>query len=403
MRRTDLVTLPLAATAALVALAAVAACKKPEAGKAPPPASVTGKKPESEIARVTLTSEAEGRLGLTTQAAARRPSPRTRTVGGDVLPSSGRSLVVVAPIAGRLGAVDTRSPQGAELRVGQVVKRGDPLLRLTPVASVDRDVRATADRTRSVAEARLTAMEARLERAEKMLEAGSGSARAVEEARADRDTARAELDAAKSRVGMLSSAPLEADVSVTLRAPEDGVVRAVSAPATSLVPAGAPLFELVGTGALWVKATIFVGDARSVRPDAPARIRPLTAPPSASDAEALPVSGPPTADPQTASLDLYFALARETDFRPGERVAVTLTFRGDETAIRLPASSVVRDVSGLAWVYESTADHTYERRLVEVDRVEAGEAIVSRGLADGTKVVTQGASQLFGVEFGSGK
>jgi cobalt-zinc-cadmium efflux system membrane fusion protein len=115
------------------------------------------------------------------------------------------------------------------------------------------------------------------------------------------------------------------------------------------------------------------------------------------------VSGPPTADPQTASFDLYFALAKETDFRPGERVAVTLTFRGDEAAIRLPASSVVRDVSGLAWVYESLPDHGYERRLVEVDRVEAGEAVVSRGIAEGTKVVTQGASQLFGVEFGSGK
>lgn len=123
------------------------------------------------------------------------------------------------------------------------------------MATIDRDLRANADRSQSIAEARLTAMDARLARAETMLAGGSGSARAVEEARAERDTAKAELSAAKSRLGMLDRAPLEADVAVTLRAPEDGIVRAVSAPSSTLVPAGAPLFELVGTGAL-VKNTM---------------------------------------------------------------------------------------------------------------------------------------------------
>jgi RND family efflux transporter MFP subunit len=381
---------------AALAFAALASCKRPDTGKGPP-ASVTGKKPESEIARVTLAPEAEQRLGIATQLAERRAATRTRTVGGDVVPSSGRSVVVVAPIAGRLGAVR------GDVRVGQLVKRGDPLLRLTPVATVDRDLRANAERAQSVAEARLTAMEARLARAEKMLAAGSGSARAVEEAQAERDTARAEVDAARSRVGMLDRAPLEADVAVTLRAPEDGVVRTVSAPSSSLVPAGAPLLELVGTGALWVKATVFVGDARSIRPDAPARIRALTAASTYSDPEALPVSGPPTADPQTASFDLYFALAKETDFRPGERVAVTLTYRGDDSALHVPHSAVVRDVGGAAWVYEALPEHAYERRRVEIERVEGSAALVSRGISEGTRVVSEGAAELYGFEFGSGK
>ncbi len=390
MRRVDGTLIVLAALLA-------ASCKKAEPGKAPPPASVTGKRPEAEVARVTLTPEAEQRLGVTVRPAERRPSPRTRTVGGDIVPSSGRSIVVVAPIAGRLGGA------GSELRVGQLVKRGDPLLRLTPVATIDRDLRASAERAQSIAETRLAAMEARLARAEKMLAGGSGAARAVEEARADRDAAKAELDAAKSRVGMLERAPLEADVAVTLRAPEDGVIRGVSAPASTLVPAGAPLFELVGTGALWVKVNVFVGDARAIRPDAPARVRPLTAAPSPTDAEALPASGPPTADPLTASFDLYFALPRETDFRPGERVAVTLGYRGDAEAIHVPAEAVVRDVGGTAWVYEAVADHAFERRRIEVDRVAGGFALVSRGLAPDARVVAEGAAELYGFEFGSGK
>jgi RND family efflux transporter MFP subunit len=381
----------------VTALSAFVSCKRAEPQKAPPPASVTGKKPEAEIARVTLTPAAEERLGIAVRPAERHAFSRTRTVGGDILPSSGRSILVVAPIAGRLGSA------GAELRVGQLVKRGDPLLRLTPVATIDRDLRANADRSQSIAEARLTAMDARLARAETMLAGGSGSARAVEEARAERDTAKAELSAAKSRLGMLDRAPLEADVAVTLRAPEDGIVRAVSAPSSTLVPAGAPLFELVGTGALWVKTNVFVGDLRSIRPDASARIRPLTAPASASDAEALPVSGPPTADPQTASFDLYFALAKETDFRPGERVAVTLSYRGDAEMTSVPAAAVVRDVNGTAWIYEALADHAYERRRVEIERVDTGLALVSRGVAPGARVVAEGSAELYGFEFGAGK
>ena len=378
-------------------LTALASCKRADPAKPQPPASMTGKKPEGEIARVTLSSAAEQRLGIVVRPAERRAFSRTRTVGGDIVPSSGRSILVVAPIAGRLGVA------GSELRVGQLVKRGDALLRLTPVATIDRDLRANADRSQSVAEARLTAMDARLARAETMLAGGSGSARAAEEARAERDSAKAELAAAKSRIGMLDRAPLDADVAVILRAPEDGIVRAVSAPSSTLVPAGAPLFELVGTGALWVKANVFVGDLRSIRPDASARIRPLTAPPSPADAEALPVSGPPTADPQTASFDLYFALAKEADFRPGERVSVTLTYRGDAEATSVPAAAIVRDVNGTAWIYEALADHAYERRRVEIERVDAGLAIVTRGITAGVRVVAEGVSELYGFEFGSGK
>jgi cobalt-zinc-cadmium efflux system membrane fusion protein len=385
------------ASVLVAASLAISACKKPAPGKGPPPASMTGKKPEGEIARITLTEQAEQRLGVSLAPVLRSSLPRTRTLGGDVVPSSGRSLVIVAPIAGRLANA------GGELRVGQRVRRGDPILRLTPVATVDRDLRSNANRAAAVAESRLTAMEARLARAEKLLPGGAGSARAVEEARAERDSAKAELEAAKSRLGMLERAPLEADVAVTLRAPEDGVVRAVSAPSSTLVPAGAPLFELVGTGALWVKVNVFVGDLRSIRPDAAARVRPLTAPPSASDAEAFPVSGPPTADPATASFDLYFALPPEVVFRPGERVAVTLTYGGETSGATIPTNAVIRDVSGTAWVYEVVSEHNFERRRVEIDRVDGATAHLLRGIAEGARVVAEGSVELYGFEFGSGK
>jgi multidrug efflux pump subunit AcrA (membrane-fusion protein) len=154
---------------------------------------------------------------------------------------------------------------------------------------------------------------------------------------------------------------------------------------------------------LWVRTSVFVGDLRAIRADATARVRPLTAPPSDGDAEALPVSGPPTGDSATATFDLYFALAKETHFRPGERVAITLTYAGDAAALCVPTSAVIRDVSGSAWVYQVVADHSFERRRVEVERIDGACARVSRGIQSGARVVATGVVELFGFEFGSGK
>ncbi len=386
---------------AVVVLAALAACRQGATEQKKSTAS-------SMIAngRVVLDARTAERIGLEVARAELHSTPRTRTVGGDVLPSSGRSILVVAPIAGRVVG---------DLRAGQMVHRGDAVLRLTPVASVDRDLRAQADRSESVAESRLTAAEARLSRAEKLLADGAASARQVEEARADRDVAKAELDASKSRLGMLARAPLEADVAALLRAPEDGVVQKVSAGSQSLVPAGAPLFELVGTGALWVKVSVFVGDLRSIQAEASARIRPLTASPVAAEIEALPVNGPPTADPATATADIYFALPKEgIDFRPGERVSVTLTYRGEEKGIIVPLPSIVRDANGAAWIYEVVGEHTFERRRVDVEHVfewrsgtstsrAARLASHSTWVKEGTRIVAAGSVELLGLELGAGK
>lgn len=394
MRHADSVLVALAA----MSLTAVPACKRSEPTKPAPPAVVSGKKLESEISKVTLTPEAEQRLGLATVPAAMHATSRTRVFGGDVMPSSGRSMLLVAPVPGRLATTT-----GSNVTVGQTVRRGDPLFRLTPVAIVDRDLKASAGRAVAVAQSRLEAMELRLTRAEKLFAEGAGAARAVEEAKADRDTAKAELDAAKSRSGILDTAPLDSDVAVTLRAPEDGVIRTVSALPASMVPAGAPLVEIVGTGALWVKVNVFVGDVRAIRHGSSARVRALVAKPKASDPEALPVAGPPTADPLTSSFDLYYALPKDADFRPGERVAVTLAYGEELRAVHVPESAIVRDVTGTAWVYVVAGEHAYERRRVEVDAITEHGARLSRGLADGVAVVTTGVSELFGVEFGTGK
>jgi hypothetical protein len=83
---------------------------------------------------------------------------------------------------------------------------------------------------------------------------------------------------------------------------------------------------------------------------------------------------------------------------------VTLPLVGPETrALVVPLAAIVHDLNGGAWVYEQLDPNTFTRRRVEVERVVGTQAVLTRGPPPGTKVVTDGAAELFGIEFGIGK
>ncbi len=370
-------------------------CRKPpDAGKPAPAGSVDRKGLEADLPRVTLTAEARTRLGVEVVAIEKKAVPRRRAMGGEVVVPSGGALLLTSPVAA------TVSAGAAIATLGAVVKRGDPLVSLVPMAPVDRDVRAQAARTASAAEIRLLAAQARLERTEKLLTDGATSARAVEEAKADRDIAKAELQAAHQRRSAMAAQPLAADVTVTVRAPHDGVIRQVGVSRSQNVPAGALLFEVVGTAALWVRVPVFVGEARRVRADAPARVFAFGA---TESQEALPAHSPALADPLMSTVDFFFELAGTHGFRPGERVQVELAY-DDETAVFVaPASAIVRDIEGGTWVYEALADLVFARRRVSLERVEGDVALLAAGVSAQTKIVRVGVAELWGIEFGAGK
>jgi len=65
----------------------------------------------------------------------------------------------------------------------------------------------------------------------------------------------------------------------------------------------------------------------------------------------------------------------------------------------VPYAAVVYDANGVAWAYTNTAPLTFVRHRLTIDRIAGGLAILSAGPAVGTRVVTVGASELFGTEF----
>ena len=69
----------------------------------------------------------------------------------------------------------------------------------------------------------------------------------------------------------------------------------------------------------------------------------------------------------------------------------------------MPASAIVYDYHGGAWIYVKTAPGTFVRQRVEVARTVRTGVVLTRGAEPGAQVVTAGVAELFGTEFGAGK
>ena len=153
-------------------------------------------------------------------------------------------------------------------------------------------------------------------------------------------------------------------------------------------------------GTLWVRASVFATDLVEISRGRPAQIRPLGS--EGPFLIARPVEGPPSANGAAGSTDLYFAFAnRGGVLRIGQRVAVNLPVGGQTTGLAVPSAAILRDIYGGEWVYVRTSPTTFLRHRVAVSAEQDGQAILSRGLAAGTQVVTAGSAELFGTEFGA--
>jgi len=361
-----------------------------------PPSAVEHPVEEAELARVRLTPQAVARLAIQTAKVEVHDKPATRRLGAEITIPPGRVRPIAAPLAGLIRMT-------TEVLPGMPVTEGQILMRLVPLAPVDRDTEARAKREVAAARANLAASQARLTRTETLAEGGAGSRRAAEEATATRDISQADLEAAQARLRVTRSSPLLSDVSMAIRAPEDGVVRAVTVATGQTVAAGTPLLELVAVKELWVRAPIYSGDLHRLAPTANAVVESLGANQQRSAANARFVVGPPTASPTLGTVDRYYALdASSSVFLPGERVMLTLPMRAVESVTAVPYSAVLYDANGSEWLYVCEEEGLYRRTRIEVLR-RAGElAILGRGPDVGTCVVSVGAAEVFGAEFEPG-
>jgi cobalt-zinc-cadmium efflux system membrane fusion protein len=393
--------------------------------KADPPAKVAKIANEEQLNTIVLTPDAEKRLGIVIAPVEVKPVTRVRSIGGEIVLPPGASLVISAPVGGKLGSPNSAAAPTA----GMLVTAKQPIFTLMPMLSPERDVLTPSERINvaqaknaiatsridaagQVEQAQVQASAARiaLERAQRLLRDSAGTARAVDDAQAQMSLATKALEAAESRKKLVDSISLDGDggagkqTLLVIESPQAGMIRSQSAAIGEVVSAGAPLFEVTQFDPIWVRLPVYAGETSDLALNEPAAVLPLSADHRARSFTAKPIAAPPTATLLAATVDLYYELANpEAQFRPGQRVTVRVKQQGSGEGHVVPWSAVVHDIHGGTWVYEQTAPHTYVRRRVQVRHVVDELAVLQSGPPPGAKIVTTAVVELFGTEFGFAK
>lgn len=286
------------------------------------------------------------------------------------------SIALTSEAAQRLGVetVQAKSRNTSAIRStsGEIVNAplgtiGVPSLSTSDFATLA-NRQAAADAELHRARAALKLAEQMAQRADALLAEDAGSTRARDEAVAQRTAAEAALTAARTQRELL----------------------------------GPDLTASRGRSTTWVRVPVVATDLPRLVVDQPARI----GVPGIHDPmrEAMPVHTLPTANTAAGTTDLYFHFDNaDQAYRLGQRVAVALPLNGITQGLVIPAAALVTDIHGGEWVYRKDADGHYQRQRVEVARRDGDDVILARGVTAGDEIVSAGAAELFGYEFGTGR
>ncbi len=419
----------------VIAVSVLSGCKpKPNAGaKSAAPAKVEMVPHESELASILLTEDAEKRLAIEVSQVVAKKIQRRRTFGGEAMLPPGKIIQVTSPVGGTLlDASDITFPVS-----GQTVKIGETLLRLAPQLSPERDVPTPAEQVQMTGaratlvaaqvasqgdverfNADVVAAKINVDRARKLLADRAGSQRAVDDAVAILNVASANHAASQQRLQELTNLLKGLDTPaskltqaglIEIKSPLNGILRSVSVSPQQPVIAGAAMFEVIDTTNVWIRVPVFVDLLSTLNTECEVRVVKLDGsainPPGIADEPlAKPVVAPPSADPNSATVDVYYEVSHSRiDLRPGQRVGVSIPVSEEVDAVVLPSSSILYDFHGCTWVYQRIADRKYQRRKVNLLWFDGEQAVIENRLESEIQVVTSGAAELFGTEFGPGK
>jgi hypothetical protein len=343
-------TLRIGAVAAVM-LIIIAGCKPPGKNSSAPPVSTPPAKlkTENDLTSIVLTPEAEHRLGVQIASIEKKNVARQRILGGELILPLGHA--------------------GNHSNGAQSIYSLLPTMTATELVRVA-EMQVTADGQIRTAQVELEAAKTALTRAENLVANKAGTQRAVDEARAQASLAEAALATARERRALL----------------------------------GAPLFDAVNRNTLWVRVPVYAGDLDQIDRSASATVSELGGGTNRPSHIATRITIPFSGGSLSATVDLFYELDKSTDtLRAGQKVSVALPLQGEQESLTAPAAAILYDIHGGTWVYENTASHTFTRRRVSVRQVQDGVAQLARGPSAGSKVVTAGAAELFGTEFGPGK
>ncbi len=302
-------------------------------------------------------------------------------------PMNGGEAIVAAPAAGRFTATSLVSI-GASVRAGETVGRLEPRLS----GGVDR---ATLAADVAEAEAGVEAARAEQGRAERLLADRAIPARRLEDAQRSLVVATARLSAAEARLAQRdqtlgAGGGVAAGNAFALKAPIAGRVAEVFATLGASYDEGAPLFKIVRTDRVELRAHVPASDAASAR----ATVAVAFEVPGRPDAISLRfdhVHDAGVIDAVTHALPLRFEVLNPNGELLVGQTGTAILY--ERTMERMPAVSqaAVLMEAGRPYVFVQVGGERFSRRAVEVAAREGDWVGVKAGISPGDRVVTRGA------------
>lgn len=417
---------PLAAL--VLSMLLITACNK---GSTPAPAPAEKPRAEGDLARTTLAPEAVKSLRIKTAPIASEKVRDHLSLTGWIMAKPGQEVVLTAPVAGYVG----RPAAPASLPFpGQKVEEGQELLSMQPVLSPLEQLQLVSlqrvvQNDLAKAKESVTVADAELKRVTDLHKQGLRGTQDVEQAQARLKFAKEDQAAAEDKLKLFAAAKEGASLpTMSIKAPRSGTLVAFPVSPGQYVPAAAPLATIVDLTPAWLRVPVPEHDLPKVNAQAP-----ITYSLEAGDLgdgwhlvfKGKPMGLVPQVDPIRHTADLYY----EIDPMPGiyprsgrdsqsksppkvptvnwakdQMLRVEIPIGQSRNELVLPYSAIVFDAHGGTWVYTDetpakAAEHTYERRRVELGP-SLGDRVVVRGnCAEGKLVVVNGAAALFSREF----
>lgn len=269
---------------------------------------------------------------------------------------------------------------------GAAVKRGDVLLTLRPLVSIEARANARVTRARQrgevrAARARIAALKTQLQRVLALVASKLATP-------ADLARARADLASAEARLGGLreSSRLLGAIIGerpIAIRAPGAGVVTWIRARSGGFVRRGDVVARVLRAGARWIEL--------AVPPDEDVGSRYRVEITGTWRSARLLRRGRVVASDGARRDRLEVDAGSAAPLLPGQAVAVRVLT--DLRGVVVPLPSVV-STPGHELVFVQVGTGTYEPREVSIRLRVGGKALVERGLQAGDRVVTRGTMAL---------
>jgi membrane fusion protein, heavy metal efflux system len=306
-------------------------------------------------------------------------------------PVTGGEALVSAPADGRYATSALPS-------VGDRVSAGQVLGRIEPRLAEGGDDRATLTAAVAEAQASVEGARAELARAETLLAERAVPARRVEDARRAVAVADARLTAAQARLAqreevLRSGGGAASGNAFVLRAPIGGRIADVYAALGASFDEGAPLFRVVRTDEVELKAQVpldQVQDARNVRAlgfEIPGQPEPIELKPGhVHDAGVV--------DPKSHALPLQIEVAnRGGQLLIGQTGTAVLYVGRTQRMPVVPREAVLME-AGRPYVFVQTTGESFSRRTIEIASRDGDRIGVRSGVKPGDRVVTRGAYEV---------